>query len=92
MLIVPSESDKWSQASSRAQKNESGDINNVKNGERPKWLVNRGNKVSGHNVEIVPSESEKWSQASSRARKNESGYIKSVKNGERPKWRVNRGD
>ena len=40
-------------------KNESGDINSVKNGERPKWRENRGNKVSGHNVEIVPSESEK---------------------------------
>ena len=41
------------------EKNESGDINSVKNGERPKWRVNRGNKVLGHNVEIVPSESEK---------------------------------
>ena len=81
--MVPSESEKWSQALSRARKNESGDINSVKNGERPKWRVNQGNKVSGKNVEIVPSESEKWSQASSRARKNESGDIKNAK-----KWRV----
>ena len=40
-------------------KNESGDINSVKNGERLKWRENQGNKVSGHNVEIVLSESEK---------------------------------
>ena len=50
--MVPSESEKLSQALSRARKNESGDINSVKNRERPKWRINRGNKVSGHNFDM----------------------------------------
>ena len=57
------ESEKVSQASSRARKNESGDIKSVKKrraaevARKPRRRV-----VSGHNVEIVLSESEKWSK------------------------------